>query len=100
MANVAALVLEPRRLVDERAAGLDLDGHVGQRELHRLELRDRLAELLALLRVGDREVVGALGEADAHRGDRDPPAVEDLQELAEALAALAEQVLLGHGDSP
>ena len=57
-------------------------------ELHGLELRDRLAELLALLRVGEREVVGALREADAHRGDRDPAAVEDLQELLEALAAL------------
>ena len=53
---------------------------------------DRLAELLALLRVGEREVVGALREADAHRGDRDAAAVEDLEELVEALPARAEQV--------
>ena len=66
-------------------------------ELDRLEARDRLAELLALLRVGECEVVGALREPDAHRGDRDPAAVEDLEELLEALAARAEQVSLGHG---
>ena len=76
-----ALVLQPRRLVDERAPGLDLGRHVRELELDRLERRDRLAELLALLRVREREVVGALREADAHRGDRDPPAVEDLEEL-------------------
>ena len=59
-------------------------------------LRDRLAELLALLRVGEREVVAALREPDAHRGDRDAAAVEDLQELREPLAARAEQVALRH----
>ena len=36
-------------------------------------------------RVGGGEVVGALREADAHRRDRDAAAVEDLQELPEAL---------------
>src|SRR5438309_76804 len=70
---------------------------VGERELHRLELRDRLAELVPLLRVGEREVVRALREPDAHRRHRDAAAVEDLQELPEALAALTEQVPLRHG---
>src|SRR5581483_9460685 len=93
-AELALLVLQPGRLVDERSAGLDLDRHVRQLELDRLERRDRLPELLPLQGVRVREVVGALREADAHRSDRDPPAVEDLQELAEALAALAEQVPL------
>ena len=57
-------------------------------------LRDRLAERPALLRVGDRLVERALGEADAHRRDADPAAVEDVQELLEAVAAAAEQVRL------
>ena len=94
----ASLVLQPRRLVDERAARLDLGRHVGERELHRLELRDRLAELLALLRVRVREVVRALREPDAHRRHRDAAAVEDLEELLEAITARPEQIPLGHGD--
>ena len=80
----AAPVLEPGGLVDERAARLDLGRHVRELERDRLERRDRLAELLALLRVRVREVVGALREPDAHRGDRDAAAVEDLEELVEA----------------
>src|SRR5262249_44119590 len=95
-AEVAALVLLPRGLVDEPARRLDLRRHVDELLLHRLELRDRLAELLALLRVVVGEVVRALREADAHRRDRDAAAVEDLQELLEALAARAEQVPLRH----
>src|SRR5262249_55495032 len=48
-------------------------------------------------RVGEREVVRALREAYAHRRNRDTPAVEDLEELLETLAALAEEVLLRDG---
>src|SRR3954452_5090481 len=92
--EVAPLVLLPRRLVDERARRFDLGRHVDELLLHGLELRDRLAELLALLRVPVREVVGALREADAHRRDGDATAVEDLQELLEPLAARPEQVAL------
>jgi hypothetical protein len=47
------------------------------------------------VRVG--EVVRALREPDAHRGDRDAPAVEDLEELVEPLATRPEQVAFGHG---
>src|SRR5437899_2498297 len=93
----ATLILEPRRAVDECAARFDLRRHVGELELHRLELRDRLAELLSLLRVREREVVRTLCEADSHRRNGDAAAVEDLEELVEAVATLAEQVLLGHG---
>src|SRR5262245_22566352 len=89
-------VLEPRSLEDERAPGLDLRGHVRELEADRLEGRDLLSELLALLRIGDREVVRALGKADSHRRDGDAAAVEDLEELPEALAAPAEEVLLRH----
>ena len=48
-----------------------------------------------LLRVGDRLVERALGEADAHRRDADAAAVEDVEELLEAVAAPAEQVRSG-----
>src|SRR5688572_31693480 len=92
------LILQPRRLVDERAARLDLGCHVGERELDGLELRDRLAELLTLLRVRVREVVRPLREADAHRRDRDATPVEDLEELLEACAARPQQIALRHGD--
>ena len=92
----SALVLQPRRAVDEGAGRGELDGHVGELELDRLELRDRLAELVAGEGVGVREVVGRLHRAEAHRGDRDAPAVEDLQELLEAHAARAEEIVLRH----
>ena len=64
LAERPALVLQPRRLVDEVPRRLDLGRHVGEPELHGLEPGDRPAELLALLGVGGGEVVGALGEPD------------------------------------
>src|SRR5439155_21252365 len=88
--EVPPLVLQPRGAVDELPSRLDLDGHVGELELHGLEPGDRLAELAALMRVRIGEVVCALREADAHRGDGDPAAVEDLQELPEPLATRSE----------
>src|SRR5207237_6633482 len=91
-AEVASFVLFPGGLVDEATGRLDLRGHVDELLLHRLELGDRLAELLALLRVGVREVVAALGETDAHRRDGDASAVEDLQDLVDPLAARPEEV--------
>src|SRR5207253_279492 len=50
----------------------------------------------ALLGVGDRLVEGALGQADAHRGDPDPAAVEDVEEVLEAVAPAAEEARLGN----
>src|SRR6266545_7507708 len=92
LCEASALILLPRRAVDEQSRSLDLRRHVDELLLHGLEGADRLAELLALLRVGVGEVVAALREADAHRGDRDAAAVEDLQELLQAFAARPEQV--------
>src|SRR5664279_2867888 len=91
-----ALVLQPRGAVDELAPCFDLGRHVRELELDGLELRDRPAELLSLLRVRERKVVRALGEPDAHRRDGDTAAVDDLHELLEALAALTQQIGLGH----
>ena len=44
----------------------------------------------------ERLVERALGEAEAHGGHADATAVERLEELLEALAPRAHQVLLGH----
>src|SRR3954452_11961751 len=95
-AEVAPLILEPRRLVRQQAGRLDLGGQVGQLRLDGLKARDRLPERAPLLGVGERLVERALCQPDAHRRHADPPAVERLQELLEAAPARAEQVLLGH----
>ena len=76
--------------------GVRLQLHVGDLELDRLVVADRLAEGVALLRVLDRLVDAALGEADGQGGDGDPALVEDPQELGEAPAPLAEQVRRRH----
>ena len=92
----AALILQPRSAVDECARGSQFNCHIGELELDRLELRDRLAKLVARLRVRERQVVGGLHRAETHRGDRDATTVENVQELLEAHAARAEQVALGY----
>ena len=81
--------------VGEPAGRLQLGGDVGQLELHRLELRDRLAELLALLGVVEGEVEHGLGEAERQRGDGDAADLERPQELAEAEVRVADEVLVG-----
>ena len=50
--------------------------HVGQHELHALELADRLAELLGLFHVPHGVVQRALGDAEGLGGDRDPRVVQ------------------------
>src|SRR5581483_12207328 len=54
------------------------------------------AERAALLRVLVGLVVRAHRQPHRERRHRDATAVEDREELLESLAALAEQVLLGH----
>ena len=80
-----------RRAPGEQPRGLDLRGEVGDLRLDRLEFGDRLAEGPALLGVGDRLVERPLGQPDPHRRDADPAAVEDVEEVLEALAPPAEQ---------
>src|SRR5215213_11982122 len=62
-------VLHAGGLQREQPRGLDLRGHVRELELDRLVLRDRLAERLALLRVAQRQLQGALCDAHTARGD-------------------------------
>ena len=67
------------------------DRHVGDLRLHDLELRDRLAERVALARVGDRVVEARLGDADRTRGDAEATALDGGHRDLEAVALLAEQ---------
>jgi hypothetical protein len=78
-------VLHARGLQRQQPRGLDLGGHVGELELDRLVLGDRLAERLALLRVAEPELERALGDADAAGGDVDPADLERVHHLREAL---------------
>ena len=57
---------------------------------------ERLAEDGALLRVVDRRLEASLRRAGRERGDRDAALVEDVEEVREPPAPLAEQVRLGH----
>ena len=63
--------------------------HVGQLDLNRLVVRDRLAEGLALLRVLDRLFERGARDAEAAGGDVEPLGFEAGHHLLEALAFLA-----------
>ncbi len=78
-------VLHPRRLAGQQAGRLDLGRHVGELELDRLVLGDRLAEGLALLAVAEGQLERALGDADAAGGDVDAADLERVHHLHEAL---------------
>ena len=60
----------------ERARRFELRRHVGELELQRLEIRDALAEGLALARVGERLVERRLRAAERAGADIEPAAVE------------------------
>ena len=78
---------QPRRL--------DLHRHVGEHELDGLEARYRLAELLAVLGVGDRGVQRALRDADRLRADGGAGVVEGLQRGLQTGAGLADDPVAG-----
>ena len=54
---------------------------IDQHPLHRLEVADRVAELLALVRVGIRALESGFRDPDRERGDADASAVEHGQRL-------------------
>ena len=94
--SIAALSLSLTQAVLDLATGYAGQRvQFGQLELHRLELRDRLAELLSLLRVVEREVEHRLGEAERQGRDGDAAHLERAQELAEPHGRVADKVLLG-----
>mmetsp|Transcript_34394 Transcript_34394/g.106254 ORF Transcript_34394/g.106254 Transcript_34394/m.106254 type:complete len:422 (-) Transcript_34394:21-1286(-) len=87
-----------RGLVREQAGGLDAGDHVGDHEGDGLVLRDGLAHRLALLGVVARLLHRAAGHADGADGDGRAGEVEGLHGDLEAVADLAEHVLLRHDD--
>ena len=68
--------------------------HVGEHELDALELGDPLAELPALLDVGQRVVERALGDADGLRADGDPGVVEGAQGDLQTVADVADPAVV------
>jgi hypothetical protein len=54
-----------RDLLPEGSSLGDIGGHVGQRKPQRLKLTDRMAELLALLKICPRVLKGGASDADS-----------------------------------
>ena len=65
----------------------------------RLEFGDRLAELLAVLRIGDRLVERELGAAEGAGSDVEAAAIEACHGEAKAVAFLADAVGHRHADA-
>ena len=78
--------------IHELACRLDLRRHVGDLEADGLEVRDRVAELLAVVGVLDRIVERALGEADGAGGGVGAGRLEAGRRVVEGVAFLADQV--------
>src|SRR6266542_29718 len=82
--NRLAGVAIVRGLVHECARRFDLGCHVGRLEAHRLNLRDRLAELHPLLGIRERVLESAAGEADRAGSSMDPRHVESVHRGVES----------------
>ncbi|CAN4021913.1 Spermidine/putrescine-binding periplasmic protein, partial [Dysosmobacter welbionis] len=96
LGEALALALQHGGLIGQQAARLGAHRHVGEGELGVLELADGLAELDTALGVGHGLFHGALGNAQSLGRDADAAAVQGLHGDLEALALLAQQVLLGN----
>src|ERR1035437_10746713 len=92
-------VLEPRRVVDHQARRLELRGRLRELELHALEFRDGLSELLPLLHISESRAQRALRLAEHLRADPDAPVVERLDGDLVSLTHGAKHVLCGHFDA-
>ena len=68
-------------------------GHAPEAALHQLEVADRLPELLALLRVLERELEGAVGEPERQRRNARPLVGQPPFHVVALLHAAAEEVL-------
>ena len=78
--------------IHELPRGLDLGRHVGDLETDRLKVRDRVAELLAVVGVLDRIVERALGKADGTRRGMGAGGLQTRGGVVEGMAFLADQV--------
>src|SRR2546425_6180843 len=84
-----ARVLEARGVVDHQARRLQLRRGLGELELHRLELGDRMSELVALLHVPERRSERPPRYADHLSADADAAGVEGLDRHLVAFAHLS-----------
>eukprot|EP01137_Pigoraptor_chileana_P021862 Opistho-2@86090 len=84
-----------RRHIEQGARGFEVSRHVGEHELRVLEIGDRLAELLAVLGIGDRFVEAALRAAERAGTDVEASAVEPRHRKAESVALGADEVFDG-----
>ena len=95
-ARVLVCVDLARGIERQQPAGLDLGGGVGDPVLHRLLLRERAAERLALERAVAHQLERALHLPQPAHHMMDPSRPQPLLRDQEAGAALAEQVLRRH----
>src|SRR5690606_36083667 len=93
--QLAGVVLQ-HAAIDIRLRHVDLGAHVGQLEAGVLEIRDALAESLALRDVVHRDVERDLGGGEIAHGTQQPLFREEVHEVVEAAVHFAEQVLLRH----
>src|SRR2546425_6044560 len=85
-------VLEAGRVIDHQAGGLELRPRLGKLELDGLEIRDRFAELLALLSVLEGRIEGAAGHTDHLRADADAAGIEGLNGYLVADADVTDEI--------
>ena len=85
-----------RGAMDEQAGRVELDRHVGQLPADALEVADGPAELPPGARVGQRQLVRALGQPEGHRGGAEPLAVVGVHQLLEAVGRADQHVVPGH----
>src|SRR5579859_1376749 len=83
-----ALGRHPARTPDEQAGGVDRHRHVGELETDGLVLPQRLAELLAVLRVPQRELVRRARDAQRSRPHAGPGRLERHQRAERARAGI------------
>src|SRR5258706_6158429 len=82
--------------MDQQARRVELDRNVRQLPADAMELADGAPELPPGARVGQRQLVRALREAERHRGGAEALAVVGLHQLLEAVGRTDEHVLPRH----
>src|SRR6266481_2330123 len=87
--DILAGILAGRRPVRQRPRRLDPRRHIGQLELHRLEVLDRPPELPALGAVLEGQLERLARDPDPLGPDPEPPGVEPLHRVHEPHALLA-----------
>src|SRR6202044_1878887 len=76
----------------EQPRGIQLSRHVSKFPLNPLKLRDRLAELMALLDIAASSVKGPAPNPQRKRGDGDAAAVQNTHGVDKTLPLLAQQI--------